>query len=79
MVNINEVELATELAHDTLVQEVWDSFVDESTFVSQDEFNDIIWELSEDGETYIYREEYQDMFNNLYDHYFEMIMDCVKE
>lgn len=66
---INEVELATKLAHNALIDEVFiiNPFMHGCVVDEED-----LWELSDD-ETFVYKEEFQKIFDEKYDYYSNMI------
>ena len=70
-VKINEVELASELAHAATVDEL---VVNGMVYGSEDELFQS--DGSDDEESTIYKEDVQNVFNGWYDYFYELIMNC---
>jgi len=68
MREINEIELAAELAHQAtaaeLINEQYSDYPDEESLYETD------------NSDYVYKPHVQDLFNNYYDYYLEMIDNC---
>lgn len=64
---INIIEVASELAHRDLVN-----------LVGGDDFECELWEDHE-ADVLTYTEEYQDVFNEIYDKYFDFLLDNSEE
>lgn len=68
---INEVELASKLAHNGMYDEVTSPLYDK-TFVTNEEE---LYDIDKEGNT-TYKEEYQSIFDRHYDYYYDMIFEC---
>jgi hypothetical protein len=60
---INIVEVASELAHNKLLDVLF--------LNNESEADEILYK--NDGDTLVYKEEYQDMFNEYYDYFYTII------
>lgn len=67
-VRINVIEVASDLAHNAMLNEVMSPLYDGEIIIEEDRLYNYD---EEDNGTY--KEEYQDIFNKWYDYFFEMI------
>jgi len=67
-ITINLLEVASELAHDSTVDEVLNPLSD-LQLINEDD----MWETDENENT-IYKEEVQDIFNKWYDFYYDKLL-----
>lgn len=70
-VTINVIEVASDLAHQSLLDEVRKELPEEISFSEEDLYEPGNSDLPDEG--LIYKSLYQDRFNVLYDYYFKMI------
>lgn len=68
-VRINVIEVASDLAHNAMLDEVMSPLYDGDTFAIVEED---VYDYDEEGNS-TYKEEFQDVFNRYYDYFFEMI------
>ncbi len=61
---INEIELASELAHDATVDELSNVYDEEELY------------QTDDGDVLIYKDDVQDVFNRHYDYFLSKIEEC---
>ena len=61
---INEIELASELAHDATVDELSNVYNKEELY------------QTDDGDVLIYKDDVQDVFNRHYDYFLSKIEEC---
>lgn len=61
---INEIELASELAYDATVDELSNVYDEEELY------------QTDDGDVLIYKDDVQDVFNRHYDYFFSKIEEC---
>lgn len=64
MIQINEIELASELAYDATVDELSNVYDEEELY------------KTEDGKVLIYKDDVQDVFNRHYDYFLSKIEEC---
>lgn len=72
MITINGVELASELAHKRLVDELVES--ENAIYQTEDD----LW-IEDTEDSLIYKDDVQDLFNHWYDYYFSIIEECIVE
>lgn len=70
-IKINVIEVASDLAHQNLLDEIRKELPEEISFSEEDLYEPGNSDLPDEG--LIYKPMYQDRFNVLYDYYFEMI------
>ena len=74
MKRIKEIELASLLAHEAMVNELV-GLVDVKGVVKYPTEEDV-WVFDEENDIDVYPEEVQNVFNGLYDYYLTVIDDC---
>ena len=77
MKKINEVELASLVAHEAMVKELVGKC--DKNGVIKYPTEDDVWLFDEENDMDVYPEEVQDVFNGLYDYYLTVIDDCSEE
>lgn len=74
-VQINEVELATNLAEKATIDEILHNEANKARFPNYKKETDLI-EYSEEDEMSVYKDDVQDVFNRWYDYFYGEIFKC---